>query len=251
MISVVASCHANQAGHLKWNVNGSVYNSNKEHINLELQNVYAGLNYSKNLYVIGFKIDNEGINHPTLVEISSDLNATKYWSFDQPLADIFVYRDKLHTNNMKGDSFSLEDNNWNKKDLSFPPNSTIVYSDKKSHLIVCHPSSLFKEQNVKGGCYSINPDWQISFTWRTIKPKICDKKLHIFEKKGTGGFLKEVSLDDGKILRSQKLDSIPVDLCNVNSQQNFGVRSFNKILGSGLLMPQLPATEKLAHKLGC
>ena len=218
MISMLTSCQANQTNKLTWNFDGSVVNSNGKRISLKLQNAYDGLSYSNMLYVIGYKIDNEGMNHPTIAEISSDMSTANYWSFEQPLADIFLYQNKLHTNSMNGDSFYLQDNNWIKTNLNLPPNSTIVYSNNQEQLVICHPSSLFKSHNEKGGCYSTKPAWKQSFTWRTLKPIVCDGKLHIFETRKTGGSFKLISLFDGKILYSKQLDFVPENLCEIQSE---------------------------------
>ncbi len=212
-----SSCNATQFEHLKWNVDGSIHNSNNKQISLELENIYSGINYSNKLYVVGFKIDHQGINHPTLVEISSDMGTTKYWPFEQPLATLFVYKNKLHTNNMSGDSFSLDQNNWNKTDLKLPTNSSIVYSNNKEHLVICHPSSLFKELHENSSCYSIKPDWKQNFVWRTTKPVVCNDKLHIFEEQKKGGFFKQLSLENGKTLYSKKLEHLPEDLCKIHN----------------------------------
>ena len=218
LIMMQASCYANQSDELTWSFDGSVVNTKSNRIKLKMQNIYAGLTYSKKLYVIGFQIDNSGTNNPTVSEITSDMLSTTYWSFDQILADIFIYQNKLHINTMNGETFYLKDNQWKKGNLNFPPDSNIIYSDNKEQLVICYPSSLFKAHKGKGGCYSNNPKWKYDFHWNTIKPKACDHKLHIIEEMNPGNMFRQISLIDGKTFISKKLGETPEDLCSIKVQ---------------------------------
>ncbi len=143
-----------------------------------LDNAYLRLDTDDKQYYAGFTVDQNNINHPTLVELDKESGKIGIWNFDEIIADIFIFNNKVSLVFDQGDSFSLQDNIWHKNSLVLEEQSRIVFSDAKNHLISCSPASPLKSDPISYGCQSHNPDWQISFSWRGITPKVCGDYLY-------------------------------------------------------------------------
>jgi len=209
-----ASCSASGTSPLTWKHDGSVFDINKNTVKLDMQNVYAGYEFNNELYVIGYKIDKEGINYPAAARISSNLKNAKSWLFESDLQDIFVVNNKIHISDAEGAVFLLDDLIWKLSKIKLKPDSKVIVSNKD--VIACYPSSPFKISNKIGACYSVNQDWSITVNWRKVTPRACLKYLYVYEKNNAKGVAKKIRLTDGEILASKFLNSIPKDLCKVN-----------------------------------
>ncbi len=117
-------------------------------------------------YYAGFTVDQNNINHPTLVELDKESGKTGIWNFDEIIADIFISNNKVSLVFDQDDSFSLQDNIWHR-------NSLVL-----EELISCSPASPLKSNPIRYGCQSHNPDSQITFSWRGITPKVCGDYLY-------------------------------------------------------------------------
>lgn len=211
----ITACMANQASDIKWKPNGEVVAPDGKTQSLEIQSAYDGVTHLDRTYILGFKINKEGINFPTLVVVSSNLAVVKYWAFENILSGVFIYKNKIHVNDMRGDVFILENEKWQKSDFVLPSRGKVIFSDKNNQIIVCTPASLLKEGSSDSGCYSINGNWKYSFFWQHTVPKVCGNSLFVFEEFKKGGVLKELSLANGEVLRAKKYEKAPQDICNL------------------------------------
>ena len=214
-MSIIASCHATTPHSIKWHEHGRITSSNGEELQLQLQSIYAGLEYEGSTYLTGFKIDAEGINTPYISAIPKDLKQIQYWPFESILNDFFIHNNALHINDVNGNVFQLSNNSWDKIDLTLPHNAHVIYSDSKNRLIVCHAAPLQMAATHESGCYSINPDWSYNFTWFTTTPKICNGSLYIYENHREGGIFKILSLETGEVVYSKAVTEPPENLCDM------------------------------------
>ncbi|WP_156830491.1 hypothetical protein [Methylobacter marinus] len=81
-ISIFSVCHANPPISKKWYEDGRIVSSSGKKLQLDLQNTYDGWEYQNKTYIVGFKINSDGINTPQIVEVSEDLKEMQYWTFD-------------------------------------------------------------------------------------------------------------------------------------------------------------------------
>jgi hypothetical protein len=217
-ISIFSVCFANPPISKKWYEDGRIVSSTGKKVQLDLQNVYDGLEYRNKTYIVGFKINSDGINTPQIAEVSEDLKEIQYWTFDSIINDVFVYKRSIYANNIAGKVFELTGDSWKEANLSFPENSQVVFSDGMEQLVVCHSASLPMTASHKGGCYSISPNWRYDFTWFDLAPKVCGNKLYIYENKVSGGVFRVLSLESGQVLYSKLLSTPPGNICDVEQK---------------------------------
>jgi hypothetical protein len=215
---VITACQTNAMTKVVWKEDGTLSASNGNKIQLDIQSAYDSFTYAGNIYVAGFKIDDEGNNYPYVVAASEDFSSIKYWPFDEIPNDIFVYKQELHLNTTSGHVFALQDGNWVLQQTSFPPRSQVIYSDNMNELIVCYSASLAKADSHKSGCYSTSKKWESEFIWFTQVPKLCNGNLYAIEEKQKGKVFKKISIETGKVIASKAVAKIPDDLCLLNAE---------------------------------
>ncbi len=145
---------------------------------LNIDNVYRTIQLKDKQYYAGFSIDSDGINHPVLIEADVYGGQQNRWEFEDIISDIFIFNGQVSVLLDTGQNFSLIGNVWVKNPQGFPQNSHIIFSDGQRHLIVCSPSSLFKDNTHAAGCESFNPNWKVSFSWQDFQPRLCGGFLH-------------------------------------------------------------------------
>ncbi len=197
---------------LKWDYRGTISRGDANAISLEMENVYQGVSHDDALFVIGFKIDDAGINHPTVARVSDDLKKLHYWPFSNLLQQLFVFENSLYLLDGTGAVFQYENQNWKKDRLMLFPESRVIRAEKD--IIACYPSSLLKSGNRIGACYSVKRKWKVPVNWRKIEPKICDDRLIIFETVNREMFIRTINITNGKIMVSRTLAKEPQDLCS-------------------------------------
>jgi hypothetical protein len=215
LLFIISACHADQSPNIRWMPNGTIITADGKKHSLEIQSAYDGMTFLDKTYIVGFKIDKDGINTPTLTEIHSNLSAIKYWSFENSINDVFVHKNRVHVSDARGNVFIFENEAWQKSELVFPVAAKVIFSDKRDHIIICHPASLQKEGDTNSGCYSLNENWKYSFFWQHTTPKVCGGKLTVFEESRKGGVLRKVSMKTGELLFSKELKKHPKDICEI------------------------------------
>jgi hypothetical protein len=214
---ILSACHAEALSDIKWMPNGTIITPDGKKHTLDIQSAYDGMTYLDTTYIAGFKINKDGINIPTLSVINSNLSAIKYWTFENSINDIFVYKNSVHVSDSRGNVYLFANEAWQKDELAFPVAAKVIFSDQHNQIIVCSPASLLKEGSSDSGCYSINANWKYSFFWQHTTPKVCSGKLHIFEESRTGGMLRVLSIKTGDILFSKKIKTAPKNICEIKS----------------------------------
>jgi len=216
IIATINTCQANEISYFRWKGNGTVTNSDKKKIRIDIQSAYRGIEYDNKLYVAGFAVDKEGINTPKVAEVSKNLSGIRYWTFENSIKDLFIYKNSMYTNDSNGGVFRLNSGNWEKSELSFPENTRIIFTDKAEKLIACHPAPMQKEApNRDGGCFSLNPAWHSHFVWFVDTPKLCSNFLYVYENKTPkSGLIKALSLETGQVVHEKLVAKPPKDLCS-------------------------------------
>jgi hypothetical protein len=212
---ILTACKTNAELFPVWSEDGVVSNAEGKQIRLKVQGIYDALNYAGHTYLAGFKIDKDGTNYPYIAKISSDLSVVKYWSFETIPNDIFIYQQEIHSVSTDGKVSKLVKNDWRLTELTFPPDSQVIYSDNNTNLIVCYPASLAKAVVRPSGCKSLNNHWQLDFVWRHNVPKMCNGILYAIEQKKNSNTFKKIDITTGKEISSSKLKKVPEDICSL------------------------------------
>lgn len=179
-----------------------------------LQSVYEGLVLADRVFLVGFKIEANGVNVPQVVSFSlPNTEQHKYWKFETPVQGIFLRNEQVTLNDIDGGIFAFKGEEWMRLEEKWPPNSRVVWSDGKGDLIVCHRAGIQREDPHVGACFSTSKHWQTPVVWLKMEPKVCGAFLHVFDESSSGGVLRVLSKDTGKELRHTKLRRTPSDLC--------------------------------------
>jgi hypothetical protein len=213
ILLAVTACTTSANNPVMWKADGHVANSAGIQKQLEITGIYDSLNYQGVTYLVGFKIDKDGTNHPQLVGADTSLSDIRYWEFEKIPNDIFVYQKTVHIVDADGGIYRLEKEVWQLTPETFPPDSQVVYSDNNADLIVCYPVSLFKNVVRASGCKSLGNNWQLDFVWTTQPPKVCAGELYALEEKAGGYLLNKVNIKTGVITSSKTIVKAPDELC--------------------------------------
>lgn len=212
----IGSCHAQPIGKVRWQEDGRVFSAEGKKTVLDMQNVYDGVEYKGKTYVIGFKIDKDGVNTPYIAEVSADLLGIRYWPFNSIINDIFIYKNSVYINDTAGKVFAFNGGSWQPSDLAFPENAKVVYGDGLSRLVICYNTQPAKAADHNtSGCYSVSPHWKYDFSWFTVEPKVCNNALFTVENKVKGGVFRSLSLATGEVLSVKSLNTLPNNICDI------------------------------------
>ena len=201
---LVFSLEALAAKRISWKADGTVTVGSNT-IKLDMQNVYSGFEYGEGVFIIGFKINENKENKPTVVWVSGKNNKPQYWPFNSILKQTFVFKEKIHLLDMNGTVYSLSENNWNKTPIKLTPKSKVV--DVSNGILACYPSSPFKASNSIGACYTANGKWSIDVNWREVEPKICAEHLVVLDEKDNKKYLKKYNKITGDLVSKKKEQS--------------------------------------------
>lgn len=212
---LLTACKTNADASPIWREDGLVTSADGKQQQLDIIGIYDALNYEGSIYLAGFKIDKEGTNYPHIAKINSDISAINYWPFEKIPNDIFVYQKNIHSVSTDGEVYKLENSDWHLTELTFPPDSHVVYSDNNTNLIVCYPAALAKAVVRQSGCKSLNKQWKLDFVWQTQVPKICDGKLYAVAQEKDENIFKQIDITTGKEIFSSQLKQVPENLCSL------------------------------------
>ncbi|MET0056358.1 MAG: hypothetical protein ABW108_16210, partial [Candidatus Thiodiazotropha sp. 6PLUC10] len=133
----LVSCFADEKADFSWNSIGEVTNSKGQMIRLDTHFVASAKRYNNALFLIGSQVDKSGNEHSKLSKVSSYLQPPKYWSFEEILKELFIYKENLYLSDYAGSVFKLVNERWLPAMFSFPANSVVVYASKED-LIACY-----------------------------------------------------------------------------------------------------------------
>lgn len=205
------SCHAATEVQFRWKPNGIITNSSGRSVKLNIQSIESGKVHDNNLYVTGFQIDKEGINHPVLARVTADLKDINYWNFDAILKDIFIYQSAVHVNDSTGNVYTIANASREKTTIILKPRSTVIASD--NDIIACVPSSVLESVREIGECYSVTMGWSVAVNWVDVRPKLCTKHLVVFEDFNKKPLVRKITINDGKISETIPVKAPIKNLC--------------------------------------
>lgn len=212
LLLLFISVEACSQGDITWKPDGSVYFDHKV-IKLKMQNSYFGYKFNNGIYIIGFEIDKEGTNTPTLAWINGAETKPVYWAFDSVLQEIFVSEGQTYLLDIAGEVYKLDQQQWVKQALKLKANSRIINAD--NGIIACNPSPLVKATTGYGSCYSTEGKWEVKVNWRETMPKLCGNYLVVVEESQKGLTLKKYNKLDGVLVLTKIIKKVPDDLCSI------------------------------------
>jgi hypothetical protein len=194
-----ASCHAYEGTTLS-----HVLSDSSSAVNgTSLDSAYLSLKVGDKQYYAGFTIDSDGVNSPTLIEIGKVVSKQKSWKFTDIISDLFIFDTHVSVALDSGEVFSLINDTWAQRLLLLTERPRIVYSDGGRHLIACSSSSPMKEGKRLGGCASYSPNWNISFPWYAVRPRVCGDLLFAVTWQKKQNQRIAVDIGSGKIVRQE------------------------------------------------
>jgi hypothetical protein len=212
LVLLFISVEACSKSDITWKTDGSVSFGNNV-IKLKMQNAYFGYKFNNGIYIIGFEIDKEGNNTPTLAWLNGQDKKPVYWAFDSVLQEIFVSDGQVSLLDIAGELYKLDQQQWVKLDLKLKPNSRIINAD--NGIIACNPAPLIKVTTDYGACYSVAGKWEVKVNWRETMPKLCGDYLVAVEESQKGLTLKQYNKLNGDLASSKMLKKVPADLCSI------------------------------------
>jgi hypothetical protein len=195
---------------LEWQYDGTISCGNYK-MKTELQNIYSGFPVSDGIYLAGFKIDENGINHPWIVFADRKLTNIKYWPQHSVVTQFFEHNQHVNFLNKTGEIYAL-DGIWHRSDFSLKPGSIIIFSN--NYLIACNPAPLMKVSKKRGSCYSPQKKWDVDVSWRNITPSICNKVLTVVEDHAFEVTANQFDMQTGELLNRKKLRIAVKDACH-------------------------------------
>ena len=205
------SIEACSQGELTWKPDGKVIIDNKV-IKLKMQNAYNAYKNNNGIYVIGFEIDKDGNNTPTLAWLSGADASPVYWDFESVLQEIFVLNGDVILLDIDGELYKLDKQEWVKLALKLKVNSRIINTD--NGILACNPAPLIKATTEYGSCYSVANKWEVKVNWRDTIPRLCGDYLVVVEDNSKGITLKKLSILNGDLVSTKTLQKAPDDICD-------------------------------------
>ncbi len=200
-------------GGFQWNHAGTIWDENHNKTTLDMQNIHSRLEHKNYVFFIGYQIDSEGINYPTLSWMEKTAAKPLYKSFSDDLQDLFLYQNNVHFLDEKGLVYQWDGKGWLKSEIHLAPRSNIIPSH--SDIISCRKSSLLKASPRRGSCSSYEQGWQVELSWSKIQGKICENRLIVIEQTNRRLKAKKISLENGTSLSEKTLTSIPDKICSI------------------------------------
>ena len=213
LLIVILFSHAADKNTLAWKPNGKISDASGHSVKLKLRGNYLGKMHDKALFVAGFEIDKERVNHPMLARISANIKDITYWNLDTIAKDFFIYKAVLYVSDANGGVYSLANANIAKANFTLKSNSTIIAAN--DDVVACYPSSMLKAVKDIGACYSVQKNWSVTVNWLDVTPKVCNNTLVAYEKNYDNSLIKKIDLNNGKLIDSFPVKAAPKNLCDL------------------------------------
>ena len=197
---------------LSWNTDGTVV-AGSASLNTGLQNAYTAFETKAGLYLGGFRIDQDGANHPQVVFVSADLDTQKSWLMESSVNQFFEFRNSIYVLTASGLALKAHGADWDPADFAFKPDSIVVWSTED--IVACNPAHLLMAAQGRGGCYSLFKGWQLDANWRGVEPKVCNGRLVVLERIQGALRARQIDLATGTVLATQSVGESLTDLCSV------------------------------------
>lgn len=197
---------------LQWQLDGTVTRGSAR-MQTKLQSVTTGLHADGGVYLGGYVIDAENVNHPTIAFVSSDFDDPVYWSRENSVQQFFLRRGKVNVLLASGKAFERHEANWAPNNLTFKPWSLVIESNEP--VVACNPAPLRMSSSERGSCYSPTVGWSVDINWRETPPAICDDELTVVETRQGVVWARRLRVEDGVELRAVQLRALPSEACAV------------------------------------
>ncbi len=198
---------------LKWDFNGSV-SLGKKYLKTNLDNTYSGLPTEEGLFLAGYKIDSQGINHPTAALVKQDLSDVTYWPQTEDIKQFFQYQQNVYLLSNTGQARLYQNNGWSEEQkIQLKENSIVI--DSTHHITACTPAPLMKTAKSRGTCYSPDKGWDIDVSWSSVKPALCGKYITVIEDRAHKIKAHQIDTISGDIVRSIEIKTAVDDVCTV------------------------------------
>lgn len=197
----------------KWNFNGSV-TLDKKHLKTKLDNIYSGLTTQEGLFLAGYQIDSQGINHPTAALVEPDLSDVTYWHLSEDIKQFFQFKQGIYLLSVTGEVHQYQSKGWSEdQKIRLKQNSIVV--DTTHQITACTPAPLMKTSKFRGSCYSPAKGWDISVSWSSVKPALCGKYLTVVEDRLYSVKAHQIDTTSGEIIHSVDIKNAVDDACKV------------------------------------
>ena len=198
---------------LAWDYDGSVSQGGNR-IKTKLDNTYSGLITEQGVFLAGYEIDSQGINHPFAALVQFDLGTVNYWPQTKDIKQFFQYQDNTYMLSSTGQTHLFQHKDWTEdQQLLLKANSIVI--DSSPHIIACSPAPLMKTSHLRGSCYSPGNGWEIELSWSLVKPALCGEYLTVIEDRSQTLKAHQINLISGNIVRSIELKTAVADACAV------------------------------------
>ena len=204
---------------LSWFYDGTVsllgVAGHKTTLQTKLDNAYYAFESTAGLYIAGFVIDKNSINHPYLVFVNIDLTEQITWPQNAVIEQLFHYKQALYFIDEDGNTRINIERKWQPSQLTLKAHSRVI--DSQSDLIACVPTPLSITDNTRGHCYSLKKNWRVNIAWRGIAPMICDQDLIAIEDFSSRMKIHKIDIKTGEILQSSAIKTLPAngELCDI------------------------------------
>ncbi len=173
--------------------------------------------YHNYLYLLGYTIDKDGINHPIATGVGKKLKNPVYQEFFDNLQGLFIHNGNIYLLSSSGSVYRFDELEWRRSNIQLQPDSAVVYSG--SDIIACRPSDRLMASSVIGSCYSKKYYWNIPVKWIQVAPAMCDGYLLASEKRGNDIIVKKIEINSGRILAEKKEEKETHDLCSISFKE--------------------------------
>ncbi|WDE11388.1 hypothetical protein [Thalassomonas haliotis] len=213
------ACAIVEESKLQWRYDGRVFSPSTE-TKTVLNNAYYAFDSPQGLYLAGFKIDSNNINHPYLVFINKQLSEQIQWPQQQPVEQLFFYKKQLYLLDETGKTQVKAGKDWQEHPLTFTANSKVITSKKA--LIACVPTPLPSADYTRGHCYSLTKNWRVDIAWRSHTPVLCNNTLMAISDYPDQRTLHQININNGKVVKSSRMPQIlpAQNLCNLSDKSN-------------------------------
>jgi hypothetical protein len=210
-MGLTASAATCKTNNLEWHLDGTVSRGSQK-LATRLQSVTAGLAADGGVYLGGYQIDAQNINHPYIVFVPSEPSNERYWPRENSVQDLFLWKGHVNALESSGKAFERRDDAWNPSALQFKPRSVVVATEP---LIACNPGPLLMTSPERGSCYSPTAGWTADINWRRVRPAICAGSLTAIETREGTILARQIRPTDGIEVAVSKLATLPKDACSV------------------------------------
>lgn len=187
-----------------WHADGRILLADGREVRTRLTGVHAGAATDFGVFVAGYSIDAEGINHPYIALVDARSGDVRYWLQNYPVRQFFYFRDQWLAAAADGQVLRFVPAQagtipqWSTAAVRLGPDARVLQNGT-GDTIACHPAAAEKSQRHSGGCQSLNRGWQLHADWLEPAPVLCPRHLLLLTGLGETRQLIVVRTMDGTV----------------------------------------------------